>query len=51
MARILIVDDEKENRDALQLALSDANSGWEILTAKNEREGKDAIVQQLARRF
>ena len=29
MPRILIIDDEKENRDNLQIALSDENPEWE----------------------
>lgn len=48
MSRILIVDDEKENRDALQLALSDSNPDWRILTAETEAEGKRIIEMQLA---
>lgn len=47
MPRILIVDDERENREALELALGDANPGWEILTAANEVEGKRIVEQQL----
>jgi adenylate cyclase len=47
MARILIIDDEKQNRDALQLALGDANPEWLILTASDEAEGKQAIQLQL----
>lgn len=50
MARILIVDDEKENLDALQLALSDDNPDWKILTAKSEAEGKDTIIKQLEKK-
>lgn len=49
MARILIVDDEKENRKALKLALSDENPDWQIFTAANEIEGKRMIEQQLAK--
>jgi adenylate cyclase len=48
MARILIVDDEKQNREALKLALGDANPDWSILTASNEAEGKEIIQRQLA---
>ena len=45
MPRILIVDDEQQNRDALRLALSDANPDWTILTAESDTEGK-AILQE-----
>ena len=48
MARILIVDDEKENREALKLALGDQNPEWEILTAENECDGKALVEKQLA---
>src|SRR5438105_3256804 len=47
MSRILIIDDEKENREALKLALGDANPDWLILTASNEIQGKEIIQQQL----
>src|SRR3989337_3099512 len=47
MPHILIVDDERENREALELALSDANPDWQIMTAGNEIEGKQVIEQQL----
>ena len=40
MPRILIVDDEVENLSALKRALGDENPTWEILTAKNESEGR-----------
>ena len=50
MARILIVDDEKENREALHRALGDENPDWIILDAANESEGKLLIEQQLAKR-
>jgi|GEM_PF-672482 len=49
MARILIVDDESENRAALELALGDANSDWELFTAGGDAEGKAAIEAQLAK--
>jgi adenylate cyclase len=47
MARILIIDDEKQNRDNLQLALGDANPEWIIITAADEAEGKQTIQLQL----
>lgn len=47
MSRILIIDDEKENLDALKLALGDANPDWIILTATNEPSGKGTIEEQL----
>jgi class 3 adenylate cyclase len=50
MAKILIVDDEKENRDALKLSLEDSNPDWEILTAKGEDEGRTIIQQQMTKR-
>lgn len=50
MARILIVDDEKDNLEALQEALSDSNPDWQIFTAKSEIEGKDVIVKQLEKK-
>ena len=39
MARILIVDDEKQNRDSLTRALQDENPDWEIVSAGDEAEG------------
>jgi class 3 adenylate cyclase len=50
MPTILIVDDEKENRDALELALGDENPDWAILTAPDEIEGKRIIETQLKKR-
>jgi CheY-like chemotaxis protein len=47
MARVLIIDDEKENREALKLALGDANPNWVIVTAANENECNDIIKNQL----
>ena len=38
MTRVMIVDDEKENRDALRIALSDQNPDWDILTACGEND-------------
>lgn len=45
--RILIVDDEKENREALKLYLQDANPGWKLYTAKGHNEGTAVIKKQL----
>lgn len=39
MPKILIVDDEKENRLALKRALEDENPDWEILLAAGEKQG------------
>jgi class 3 adenylate cyclase len=50
MPRILIVDDEKENRDALKLALGDANPDWQIFAAADDVEGKAIIEAQLDKR-
>ncbi len=50
MPRILIVDDEKENREALQRALGDANPDWQLFTAKSDTEGKNIVETQLAKR-
>src|SRR5579863_4813157 len=50
MPRVLIVDDEIENRDALKLALGDANPTWDILTAACETEGRDLVKSQLDKR-
>jgi adenylate cyclase len=47
MARILIIDDEKQNREALKLALGDANPDWQIITAPNETDGKNIIQEQI----
>ncbi len=50
MAKILIVDDEKENREALKLALGDENLDWEIFTVESETEGKRVIQEQLVKK-
>jgi class 3 adenylate cyclase len=47
MARILIVDDEIENLNSLKRALGDMNPNWEIFTARNEKEGKRILAQQI----
>src|SRR5262249_17328109 len=49
MARILIIDDEQQNRDALKRALGDENPTWEMYAASNEAEGKVLLDQQLAK--
>ncbi len=46
MPRILIVDDEVENLNALKRALGDENPTWEIFTAKSEEEGKKVLAKQ-----
>lgn len=50
MARILIVDDEIENLNSLKRALGDENPGWEIQTARNEKEGKRILERQLKKK-
>lgn len=45
MPRILIIDDELENLNALKRALGDENANWEILIAKNETEGENFIKE------
>jgi len=48
MARILIIDDEVENLNALKRALGDENPDWLILTAKTEAEGEAILIRKLA---
>lgn len=48
MPQVLIVDDEKENREALKRALGDANPDWRIFTAGGDAEGKAIIEEQLS---
>lgn len=50
MPRILIVDDEQENREALHRALSDENPDWTIYDEPNEAAGKIFIAAQLAKK-
>lgn len=50
MPRVLIADDEQENREALRRALGDQNPEWTILEAANETDAKLVIEQQLARK-
>lgn len=44
--RILIVDDEAENRDALKRALGDLNGDWQIFCSANENEGLSLLRDQ-----
>jgi adenylate cyclase len=50
MARILIVDDEEENRVALHRALGDDNPDWVILEAIGEPEARLVIEKQLSQK-
>jgi len=50
MARILIVDDEKEIRHAMRRALGDENPGWQILLAQSETAGLNVLRKQLEKR-
>ena len=43
MPRILIVDDEKENREALERALGDVNADWQLFSAENDIEGISVV--------
>lgn len=45
--RILIVDDERENRDALVRALGDENPNWVIQCSASEDEGRATLAAQL----
>lgn len=47
MNRVLIVDDEKENRENLKIALADENPDWMIFTVGGEQEGAALIKTQL----
>ncbi|MDB6129596.1 MAG: cyaB 1 [Verrucomicrobiales bacterium] len=47
MPRILIVDDESENREMLRLFLKDSNPNWDIFTANGETMGYECIQRQL----
>jgi len=49
MSRVLIVDDEKENRLALKRALQDENPTWQIFVAANETEGEKLLGQQISK--
>jgi class 3 adenylate cyclase len=50
MARILIIDDERENQEALKLALGDENPAWEIFISADEKEGCKILKEQVDRR-
>jgi class 3 adenylate cyclase len=50
MARILIVDDEEENREALHAALGDENPEWVIFCAADETAARVLIELQLAKK-
>jgi adenylate cyclase len=49
-ACVLIVDDEKENREAMRRALGDENPEWTILEAANDVEGKKIIADQILKK-
>src|SRR5580658_497366 len=49
MSKVLIVDDEQENREALRRALGDQNPDWTILEAANETDAKLVVEQQLGK--
>lgn len=48
--RILIVDDEAANRDALALALQDENPHWQILQAAGRGEARGILEAQLEKK-
>lgn len=50
MPRILIVDDEKENRENLKLALGDSNPDWTIFTAADEKLALELMNDQMAKK-
>ena len=50
MPRILIVDDEQENREALHRALGDDNPDWVFFTAGGEAEARIIVEEQLAKK-
>jgi len=50
MPRILIVDDEKENLNALKRALGDENPDWEFITAATAKQGVSKIKKQIEER-
>lgn len=49
MARVLVVDDEEENRRALHRALADKNPDWSILVAQNGSDALAMISEQKAK--
>lgn len=50
MPRILIVDDEADNRKALKLALGDENPDWELLEAENDADARVILEKEISRR-
>jgi adenylate cyclase len=49
LSRILIVDDEKENLEALKRALEDENPAWKIYTAQSDKEGLKKLRTQVTK--
>jgi adenylate cyclase len=49
MTRILIVDDEPENREALKLYLGDENADWEILTSSGAGHAISLLKEHIDR--
>ncbi|AMV16700.1 adenylate/guanylate cyclase domain-containing protein [Planctomyces sp. SH-PL14] len=47
MAKILVVDDEVHNREAMVRALGDENPAWEFVVAANEHEGEALLLQHV----
>jgi class 3 adenylate cyclase/FixJ family two-component response regulator len=47
MSRILVVDDERENRVALQRALTDENPSWDCFLASDDKEGVEILRHQI----
>jgi adenylate cyclase len=43
LPKVLIIDDERENRDALKRALRDENPQWEIACASSESEARNTL--------
>ncbi len=43
MANILVVDDREDILKSYKLGLEDANLGWNVLTAENEKEAETII--------
>lgn len=50
MSIVLIVDDEKPNRDALNRALGDENPAWTILQAATAAEAVRVVLDQIAQK-
>jgi class 3 adenylate cyclase len=50
MARILIVDDQPENREALRLVIGDENPDWQVLVAADDAEAIAVLERQKAQR-